>query len=48
MRVEQRISGIQKYAANPSGYALNRHAIGSAKELIFENKKFQRDFVVQI
>ncbi|MEO8122307.1 MAG: metallophosphoesterase [Rhodoferax sp.] len=34
--------------ANPAGYSRNRTSIGSAKELVFENKEFQWACVVEV
>jgi len=34
--------------ANPSGYALNRNAVRTAKELVFENPEFQWAYVLEV
>ena len=37
---DYRVHGC-RVIANPAGYTLNRNSVGSAKELVFENKAFQ-------
>ena len=44
---DYRVAGC-RLVANPRGYALNRNAVETAKELVFENKSFGWACVVDI
>ena len=44
---DYRVAGC-RVVANPCGYALNRNAVETAKELVFENRAFQWACVVDV